>query len=143
MKNVLFTGIFFLLLVGSVSGQSTALGIWKSIDDKTGEAKSNVEIYERNGKVYGKIVKILTDKPDAKCIECKGEKHNQPVLGLQVIEGLVKVDGEYKSGTILDPENGNTYGCSIWLAEGDPNQLKLRGKHWTGIYRTQTWYRVK
>jgi uncharacterized protein (DUF2147 family) len=143
MKNVLFIGIFLVQFASSVFGQSSALGMWKSVDDKTGEAKSNVEIYERNGKVYGKIAKILTDKPDAKCTECKGEKHNQPVLGLVIIEGLVKEGGVWKDGTILDPEDGKTYGCSIWLAEGDPNQLKVRGKHWTGLYRTQTWYRVK
>jgi hypothetical protein len=34
-------------------------GKWKTIDDQTGEAKSIIEIYEKGGKVYGKVVDIL------------------------------------------------------------------------------------
>jgi hypothetical protein len=31
----------------------------ENIDDQTGEAKSIIEIYEKGGKVYGKVVDIL------------------------------------------------------------------------------------
>lgn len=34
-------------------------GKWKSVDVETGEEKSIVEIYEQNGKVFGKIIGIL------------------------------------------------------------------------------------
>ncbi|HHS95446.1 MAG TPA: DUF2147 domain-containing protein, partial [Phaeodactylibacter sp.] len=30
---------------GILSAQSTPIGVWKTIDDETGEAKSHVEIY--------------------------------------------------------------------------------------------------
>ena len=36
-------------------------GKWKTIDDETGDAKSIVEIYKQDGKVYGKIVEILNE----------------------------------------------------------------------------------
>ena len=52
----------FLILVFlvSFSGQAQDIfGQWKTIDDQTGEAKSIVEIYKRDGKVFGKIVSIL------------------------------------------------------------------------------------
>lgn len=57
-----------------------------------------------------------------------------------IVDGLAKEGTVWKGGSILDPANGNVYGCSLWL-EGQ--ELKVRGKHWTGLYRTQTWYRVK
>ena len=138
--------VFAVCLLGSmvnIQAQNSPFGLWKSIDDKTGEAKSHVEVYQKNGKMYGKVSKILTDKPNAKCAECKGDKKDQPVLGLVIIEGLQESAGTWKNGTILDPEDGKVYGCVIWLEEGKPNELKVRGKHWTGLYRTQTWYRVK
>jgi uncharacterized protein (DUF2147 family) len=143
MKHFFF---FFLMLlgIGSLSAQSNSpFGVWKSVDDKTGEAKSHVEVYQKNGKMYGKIVKILTDKPNAKCDECKGDKKGQPVNGMVIIEGMQEVEGSWKNGTILDPQNGNVYGCVVWVEADKPNELKVRGKHWTGIYRTQTWFRVK
>jgi len=121
----------------------SAVGLWKSVDDKTMEEKSNVEIFEREGKLYGKISKILSAAPDVVCEKCSGENKNKPVLGMVIIEGLQALDGYWKMGKILDPESGNIYGCSIWQEEGRPDELKVRGKHWTGLYRTQTWYRVK
>ncbi len=123
-------------------GQSP-LGVWKSVDDETGEEKSNVTIYEQNGKVFGKITKILSAAPDVICDQCPGDKKNKPVMGLVIIENLKKVDDYWKKGNILDPESGNVYGCSIWFEDGKPDELKVRGKHWTGFYRTQTWHRVK
>lgn len=119
------------------------IGVWKSVDDETGEEKSNVTIYEQKGKVYGKITKILSAAPDVVCDQCPGDKKNQPVMGLVIIEDLKEDDGYWKKGKILDPESGNVYGCSIWFEDGKPDELKVRGKHWTGFYRTQTWHRVK
>ena len=119
------------------------LGIWKTVDDETMEEKSNVTIYEQHGKLYGKITKILTAAPDAICEECPGDKKDTPVMGLVIIEDMKAQDGYWKKGKILDPESGSVYGCSIWFEDGKPDELKVRGKHWTGLYRTQTWHRVK
>ncbi len=44
-----------------ISAQSI-IGKWKTIDDETGKEKSIVEIYERNGKVYGKIIELINPK---------------------------------------------------------------------------------
>lgn len=136
-----------LLLVASASisawSQSTPVGIWKTIDDKTGEAKSHVEIFEQNGRFHGKVVRLLRKGPDTRCENCTGSKKNQLLLGMQVVENLQAQDGHWKNGTILDPESGNEYTCTVWFERGKPDELKVRGRHWTGLYRTQTWYRVK
>lgn len=134
--------VSMLLLTGFVAAQGPA-GTWKTIDDQSGEARSHVKIYQQDGQYFGKIVKLLNDDPDALCEECPGEKKNQPVVGLVIIENLKPYKDYWRKGDILDPENGNEYGCSVWFEDGDKDVLKVRGKHWTGLYRTQTWYRVK
>jgi uncharacterized protein (DUF2147 family) len=142
MKSLFFAAFFLLFSSISLQAQSP-LGVWKTIDDKTGEAKSHLELYEKNGKLYGKVVKLLKSSPDRKCDECKGDKKDKPILGMVLVDGLYSSEGKWKGGSILDPENGNVYGCTVWLENGKPDELKVKGIHWTGLSRTQTWYRVK
>ena len=136
----LVTAIFFCAVL---SAQSSPAGMWKTVDDKTGNAKSHLEIYEQNGKFYGKIVKLLERGPDTVCKKCTGDKKGKLLLGMVIMEGLEKYKYYWKNGTILDPDSGSEYSCSVWFEEGKSDELKVRGKHWTGIFRTQTWYRVK
>ncbi len=142
-KNIILLTVLSLLISTVCLTAQSPIGIWKTIDDNTGEAKSHVEIYEQGGKTYGKIVKLLQKDPDTKCKECTGAKKNQPLIGLVIVENLKKVKDYWGKGIIMDPENGKEYGCSIWFEDGKNEELKVRGKHWTGIYRTQTWYKVK
>lgn len=121
----------------------TVIGKWKTIDDETGNAKSIVEVYEKSGKIYGKIVEILTpDKKNAVCTKCSGTLKNTPILGLIILKGLVKNGAEYDSGKILDPLNGEEYKCFISLQGNE--KLKVRGYVGFALLgRTQYWYRVK
>ena len=48
-----------------------------------------------------------------------------------ILEDLQPYKDYYRKGVILDPENGNTYKCSIWIEKDAPDQLKVRGIHWT------------
>ena len=142
MKN----GILFLLVL-CLSLTATAqdvFGKWKTIDDATGQEKSIVDIYEENGKVYGKIIKILdTNAPkNPTCDKCEGKDKDAPIVGLVFIKGLEKDGEEYNNGKILDPENGTLYKCYIKLEEA--NKLKVRGYiGFSLLGRTQYWYRVK
>ena len=122
--------------------QDSPVGRYATIDDDTGEKRSIVEIYEQNGKFYGRIAEILTDNKDALCTECTGKNKDKPILGMVIIKDLVKDDGEWNSGTILDPQKGAEYRLVVWF-EDNPDEIFIRGKHWTGLYRTQTWQRVK
>lgn len=131
---------FILVLLSTALFAQSPVGIWKTIDDNTGEARSHIEIYEQGGEFYGKIIKLLDVGPETLCEQCPGDKKNTPLIGLVIIEKVKAFKDYWKKGKILDPESGNVYGCEIWL-EGE--QLKVRGKHWTGFYRTQTWHPVK
>ena len=141
--KILIPFLAMLAIATATFAQPSPIGVWKTIDDETGEAKSHVEIYEKGGKLYGKIARLLISAPDKICEECPGKKKGKPLMGMHVIEGLEPHKDYWKSGTIMDPENGNEYGCSIWFENGNADELKVRGKHWTGLYRTQTWYRVQ
>lgn len=132
--------ILSLIMTFTVSGQSI-LGKWKTIDDKTGEAKSIVEIYEHNGKVYGKIVEILTKNKDAICSKCEGKDKDKPILGLIIIKDMEKAGKYYKHGTIFDPQKGKEYDCRLGLTD-NVDVLQVRG-YIAFLYATQYWERVK
>ncbi len=138
-----FFSLVLLTLVTTLAGNAqTPIGIWKTIDDVTDEAKSHVEIYEENGKIYGKISKLLRKAPDTLCEACKGKKKNKPLIGMVVLEGLAPQNDSWSGGTIMDPENGKTYKCKMSMETND--KLKVRG--YIGIEalgRNQYWYRVE
>jgi uncharacterized protein (DUF2147 family) len=142
--RILKIGLVMLGLV--VSGRALAAspyGTWKTIDDETNKAKSLVELYKgKDGKLYGKIVKLFNPKEkDPRCTKCSGARKNKPIVGLQIITGLSLDDDEWSGGEVLDPANGKTYRCKLWVEDGG-KKIKLRG-YVAFFYRTQYWYRVK
>lgn len=117
-------------------------GTWKTIDDETKQAKSQVEIYKSGSYYFGKVSKLLADAATSKCDKCSGDRYNKPIQGMVILENM-QLDGtELQDGKILDPKNGKWYTCKMWLKPGDPNVLVVRG-YLFGFYRTQYWYRVK
>lgn len=134
--------VLFFMMTYCVQGQNV-IGKWKSIDDETGQAKSIIEIVEKSGKLYGKIIEILDPaKRDKICVSCSGDDKNKPILGMMVIRGLTKDGNEYNSGEILDPTSGKIYKCFITLDSKD--RLKVRGYIGVALFgRTQYWFRVK
>lgn len=133
-----------LILVSHGVNSQSILGEWKTIDDISGNPKSILEVFEKGGRIYGKVQRILEKgRENAKCIKCEGDLKNKPVVGMLIIDGLKNESkNEYSGGEILDPENGRKYRCKIWLDPKNPNELKVRG-YIAFFYRTQTWLRVK
>ena len=133
------------LLSTSVFAASLNGSQWQTIDDKTGEKKAIIQLSESNGKVSGKIIKVL-NKENAKavCTKCPGSLKNQPVEGLQILSGL-KADGNNKwsDGKLVDPESGNTYSGKLTLSDNGQS-LDLRGYVGSPLFgRSQTWKRIK
>ena len=138
MKKIITTLAFFFIAV--LAFCQSPVGKWKTIDDETGEPKSHLELFEADGKLYGKVVKLLKSAPDKTCEKCPGERKDKPILGMIVLVNMILKDGYYQSGDILDPEKGKWYRCKLWLKSGDPNTLMVRG-YIGPFYRTQTWHR--
>ncbi len=133
--------ILTLSCVSSIAlAQTSITGKWKSVDDTTGEPRSIVEIIERQGKIYGKIIKLFPnpeEDPDPICDKCSPEdvRFNKKIIGMEIIKEMSLDDDEYSGGSILDPEVGKVYRCKVWLEAG---KLKVRG-YLGPFYRTQTW----
>ena len=143
MKTLLAS---ILLLAGSASAmaQMSPVGLWRSVDDKTGESKAEIRIAESGGGLQGRIEKTLRKdaKPDAACDECTDDRKGKPMVGLDIIRGGKKTEGKdvWEGGKILDPENGKEYRASFTPIDGG-RKLEVRG-YLGPFWRTQTWNRV-
>ena len=128
----------------SAYGQvSTMLGEWITVDDKTGEQRSVVTLYQgKDGLYYGALSQLLVDVPVTICTQCKDEDKDKPLVGLVIIRGMKynAKENQLQEGRVLDPESGNFYYGKIYLKDG---KLVLRGsidkRGFLG--RNQTWIR--
>lgn len=135
--------LYLFLFVGNFAiDAQTIFGKWKTVDDVTSETKSIVEIYEKNGKAYARIVQVLEKgKENAICSKCPGEKKNKPLKGLEIINGLMKKGTEWTNARIIDPKTGKEYKCVLSLES--ENKLRVRGYIGFSLMgRTQYWYRL-
>ena len=142
MKAIIRHFTLLLFFSASIHAQSP-VGVWKTIDDITGEAKSYIQISEDNGKLSGKIVKLLQVAEDTTCDECPGTKKDKPLMGMEILWNLKKDGDQWSGGKIMDPENGKTYKCKIWFEGNDGEELHLRGYIGVSLLgRNQVWKRV-
>ena len=138
-----FISIISVLVITSVSAQGV-IGKWKTVDDETGKPKSEVEIFEKDGKLYGKILKLYREEgedPDPICDLCEDDRKDQKVIGMEIIRDMEKDGSEWDDGTICDPKNGKVYDCKLWVDEDDKNKLNVRG-YIAFFFRTQYWIRL-
>ncbi len=138
--------VFLILLAMCVSvsaqGLSSPVGLWRTVDDKTGQETGLVRLFEANGALYGRIEKIF-DPARARltCVKCDDDRKGKPLVGLDFLRGLRRDGDVWDGGTILDPETGSIYKSSVRLDDGG-QKLIVRG--YTGISmlgRSQTWTR--
>lgn len=132
--------LFVFMVLCKCCAFSQINGKWTSIDDNSGQPRSIIEISERAGKFFGKVVRIYSkpgEDPDPVCDQCPEDdaRFNQKVIGMEILKELTKDGEEFTGGHILDPENGKVYRCKVWL---DGKVLKVRG-YWGPFFRTQTW----
>ena len=129
MKKLLLTAVMGLAALATQAAAGIT-GYWTTVDDETKEAKSVVQVYEYQGKYYGRVVELLQN-PGAKA-KIKG---SPSIKGLTIIWDLEKDGDSYSGGEILDPQKGKVYGCEMWR---DGANLIVRGKI-AFLGRNQTW----
>ena len=143
--SYLTIGLFLVFSNMVIAQNLSPVGLWKSIDDKTGKPRSLIRINENNGEYSATIEKglLATDTGDAICDKCTDDRKNQKLIGMIIAKGLKKSDAQYDGGEILDPDNGKIYRCKMKLDETG-NRLEVRG--FIGISllgRSQIWNRVE
>ena len=132
--------VFSMVSVAAVS----PVGKWQTIDDKSGEPKSIIEISSVDNVLEGKILELLDPKSAPICKKCSGEKANQPLVGMIILWNVTGAENKksWGGGKILDPKKGKTYSVKLTLQKGG-NELKVRG--YIGapfIGRTQVWKKL-
>ncbi len=142
MKQSLATIIFIATAI-TAQAQVTPVGLWRNIDDKTGEAKAEIRIVEGAAGLVGKIERALATGGDPLCNECTDERKGKPKVGMEIIRGARQAEGKnvWESGKILDPENGREYTLRLTPIDAG-KKLEVRGS-FGPFGRTQTWIRVQ
>jgi uncharacterized protein (DUF2147 family) len=135
-----------LLAAGPALAQMTPVGLWRSIDDHTGQARAEIAIKDNGrGGLNGKVERSLqaSPSPEPNCNLCTDDRKGQAKIGLEIIRDAKKSGAEtlWEGGTILDPENGKTYKLRLTPIEGGA-RLQVRG-YIGPFYRTQVWQRVQ
>lgn len=157
-KRVL--SIFSVLLLGASlltsqaafanADTSSAVGYWMTLDHKNHNAYSSVIqiIKGADGTLSGKIIHIFPEaghKVTDKCVFCKGELHNTPILGMRLVWGFrpdPNAPGHYIDGHVLDPQSGNVYKCTMWLSNKG-QQLTVHGYIGISLFgRSDVWLRT-
>lgn len=134
MKKLIVLLASLALFCGFGFCQDPAVGFWKSIDEKTNEATALWKIYEEGGKLYGKIIEAPKADGNTLADKCKesykgfpveGKVNKMKLLGTPFIFGLSKIsDGKWEKGSIIDPNDGKMYACSITIHEADGGKFK-------------------
>lgn len=125
------------------TGANAIVGTWLTQD---GTAK--VKIENTNGKFNGKIVWLnpATDKNGKPVLDSKNSNkalQSRTIMGLPLLKDFI-YDGDnlWISGTIYDPDEGDTYSCKITMnSDGTMNVRGYLG--FSLIGRTEIWKRSK
>ena len=139
--------------LGIAADGDAVLGLWATDPDGEG-GQARVEIAKDATGYHGTIVWLEKplygpDDDDGVPGEAKEDRNNpdpelrnRPIIGLRIVDGFsYDGKGEWRGGTIYDPDNGKTYKCKMRLS-GD-QVLKVRGYiGFSLLGRTTEWTRV-
>jgi uncharacterized protein (DUF2147 family) len=137
MKIIAITILF--ITSHFIYAQSEITGVWLTQDKEV-----KVEIYENNGKYFGKT--IWLKNPNTKKGNPRLDERNpnqslrkRSLLNLVILTDFICEDKEWIDGRLYDPNEGETYSCKMWLET--PKVLKVRG--YVGfLYETETWTKL-
>lgn len=132
-----------ILAHAQVASTDPIIGVWRTYDDRTGKPQGQIRIAQVAGQYVGSIERGEEgDDPNARCSACRDSRHNMPLMGMVLLEGLQRQpDGSYANGRILDPDTGNTWQCDIHV-NPDGKSLVIHGFIGLRMFgRSQTWRR--
>ena len=150
-KKSIRKGILGLVLsLASVTAFSATIeGFWYSIDDKTGEKLSVIEIRKDAKNEYnGTIVYRYPNSHGialTNCTKCPAPNTNKPILGLEILSGFREDPNKsdsYIDGRVLEPTSGRIYKGKA-VVSGEGKRLRMRGYMGvSALGRTVVWLRT-
>ncbi|MCG8452115.1 MAG: DUF2147 domain-containing protein [Spirochaetales bacterium] len=131
MKKAILISLLIVMASALAFAADDVTGVWRGVDDNTGESTMFTYIYEWQGKLYGRMIVIFDggvmsdpiNAPVAKATLWEGDPY---YAGMDIIWGLEDRGKRWKRGKIADPDFGKIYDCEIWK-EAD-GRLAVRGK---------------
>lgn len=132
--------------IAATSESDTPIGRWQTFDDRTHAPGGTIHIFEKNGKLFGRIER-MPDGRDGRdlCTACTDERKDQPLDGLVIIRNMARSaedPKEWGGGDVLDPDSGKLYRFRMRVED---HGAKLLARGFVGISllgRSQTWARL-
>lgn len=146
MKKLLILILFIATATFAHAQVSQILGLWNTFDDKTGDMRGVVRIYEAdNGTYLAEIVSLYEKDANGnyKVMEPPYAKEYEGVVGTQLFSEM-KANNDQLKGKVYDPESQKTYFGKVSYKD-KTDELVLRGSlDKAGLLgRSQTWKRKK
>jgi len=144
MKKLFFVLSILIFSTACLMAADNVIGLWRGVDENTGESTMFTYIYEYQGKLYGRIVVtfdegLLKDTVNQPEHEAELWKGNPYYAGMDIIWGMEDRGNRWKRGKICDPKEGKIYASEMWR---DGDNLIVRGK--IGPFgRNQIWQPVQ
>ena len=141
MRKLILAGLVAsFAFAASAQTNTSPIGKWKTLDDKTGKVMTITEVYlAKNGTLAAKIVENLG--LPATCTQCSGEYKDKPTVGMVTLWNLKDKKGVWSDGNGYKPSEDTKFKAkSVKLADGG-KKLEVTGCK--AIFcRTATWVRV-
>lgn len=135
-----FSCLFFSASISAQLSADRLVGIYL-----TDEKDAKVEIYQKNGKYYGKIcwLKTLYSADGKPCLDKNNPNkalRNRPIMGLIFLSDFVYSNGEWINGKMYAPKEGmNVNGRLKFLSN---NELEVKASYLM-ISAKRIWTKIK
>lgn len=149
LKKIALIALLGMGLFAQVYAASPLVGYWKSVDDRTGEALSIIEIKKLENGTYGGFIVHRFAAPGGvpltHCTKCPEPYRNKPLIGMQILSGFIedpKKPNNFIHGKVLEAKSGKIFeGKGQLVADG--RRLRLRGFIGVSMLgRIQVWVKV-
>lgn len=141
MRKIILAGLLASVAFAATAQNNTSpLGKWKTLDDKTGKAMTVTEVYmTKNGTMAARIVENLG--LPATCADCSGEHKGKPTVGMLTLWNLKEKNGVWGGGDGYKPSEDTKFKAkSIKVIDGG-KKLEVTGCK-SIFCRTATWVRA-
>ena len=136
-------GVLTLLLFAIPAfAQPSPVGVWRTIDDETGDPKSLVRIFEESGQLVGEVQTLLPE--GRRCVDCVAPYQGTDMRGTRILWGFTRDGDTWTGGRIVNPANAKEYKAKMKIQPD--GTLRLWGYVGFDSFATrkaQVWERVR